>query len=164
MNLTLEYHRSVTRYLAGRTVTGAVGGARTAAAVAANLSPLRLITRPEPRVPAEGWTRVRPILSGICGSDLGLLTGRNSAYLSPLISMPFTPGHEVVGETPDDVPGIPRGSQEVLDPVLGCNPRGVDSCQWCDVDAHSRCDHITTGQISAGLQTGFCADTGGGWS
>ena len=164
MNLTLEYHRSVTRYFAGRTVTGAVGGARTAAAVAANLSPLRLITRPEPRVPADGWTRVRPILSGICGSDLGLLTGRNSPYLSPLISMPFTPGHEVVGETLDEVPGIPRGSRVVLDPVLGCAPRGVERCPWCDADAHSRCDHIITGQISAGLQTGFCADTGGGWS
>jgi threonine dehydrogenase-like Zn-dependent dehydrogenase len=164
MNLILEYHRSASRYFAGRAVTGTVGGARTAAAVAANLSPLRLITRPEPRVPTDGWTRVRPILSGICGSDLGLLTGRNSPYLSAVVSMPFTPGHEVVGETLDGVPGIPRGSRVVLDPVLGCAPRGVDTCQWCDAGAHSRCDHITTGQVSAGMQTGFCADTGGGWS
>jgi threonine dehydrogenase-like Zn-dependent dehydrogenase len=40
----------------------------------------------------------------------------------------------------------------------------VDSCQWCDADQHSRCDHITTGRIAAGIQTGFCTDTGGGWS
>ena len=54
MNLTLEYHRSASRYFAGRAVTGAVGGARTAAAVAANLSPLRLVMRPEPRLPDGG--------------------------------------------------------------------------------------------------------------
>ncbi|HEU4426296.1 MAG TPA: zinc-binding dehydrogenase, partial [Pilimelia sp.] len=35
---------------------------------------------------------------------------------------------------------------------------------WCDAGQHSRCDHIMTGRISAGIQTGFCADTGGGWS
>jgi threonine dehydrogenase-like Zn-dependent dehydrogenase len=163
MNLTLEYHRSAVRYFAGRTVTGAIGGARTAAAIAANVSPLRLITRPEPRVPAEGWARVKPILSGICGSDLGLLTGRNSPYLSAVISMPMTPGHEVVGETLDELPGIPRGSRVVLDPVLGCDPRGVERCEWCEAGEHSRCDHITTGRVSPGIQTGFCGDTGGGW-
>jgi threonine dehydrogenase-like Zn-dependent dehydrogenase len=202
MNLTLEYHRSAVRYFAGRTVTGSGLGGRAAGAVAANLSPLRLITRPDPRVPGDGWTRVRPLLSGVCGSDLGLLTGRNSPYLSAVISLPFTPGHEVVGETLDELPGIPRGSRVVLDPVLGCAPRGVDSCVWCAAGAaperadaslgrapgisagaaperaeaslgrapgisageHSRCDHITTGRVSAGMQTGFCADTGGGWS
>ena len=29
--------------------------------------------------------------------------------------------------------------------------------------AHGRCDRVTTGHVSAGLQTGYCADTGGGW-
>src|SRR5262249_17801710 len=136
----------------------------TTAAIAANLSPLRLITRPEPRPPAAGWTRVRPFLSGVCGSDLGLLTGRNSPYLSAVVSLPFTPGHAGVGEALDAVPGIPRGSRVVLDPVLGCAPRGVDPCRWCGIGEHSRCDHITTGRVSAGMQTGYCADTGGGWS
>jgi threonine dehydrogenase-like Zn-dependent dehydrogenase len=164
MNLTLEYHRSLPRYLASRAVTGSVIGGRAASAVAANVSPLRLVSRPEPRVPGEGWTRVRPLLSGVCGSDLGLLTGRNSPYLSAVVSMPFTPGHEVVGLTLDDLPELPRGSRVVLDPVLGCAPRGVDNCVSCDADQHSRCDHIMTGRISAGIQTGFCADTGGGWS
>ncbi len=102
MILTLEYHRSTARYLAGRTVTGAPSAAGRAARSPANLSPLRLVTRPDPQLPGDGWTRVKPLLSGICGSDLGLLTGRNSPYLSAVISMPFTPGHEVVGETLDD--------------------------------------------------------------
>jgi threonine dehydrogenase-like Zn-dependent dehydrogenase len=164
MILTLEYHRSPVRYLATRGATATRLGSRAAGALAANVSPLRLLNRPEPRPPGPEWTRVKPILSGICGSDLGLLTGRNSMYLSELISMPFTPGHEVVGETLDDLDGLPRGSRVVLDPVLGCAPRSVETCGWCAEQQHSRCDHITAGVVSAGLQTGFCSDTGGGWS
>jgi threonine dehydrogenase-like Zn-dependent dehydrogenase len=132
--------------------------------VAGNMSPLRLVNLPAPDVPDEGWTRVAPILSGICGSDLGLLTGQSSPYLSPVTSMPFVPGHEVVGETIDELPALPRGTRVVLDPVLSCEPRGTKQCRWCAAGQHSRCDHVTTGRIAAGLQTGFCTDTGGGWS
>src|SRR5262245_32710255 len=109
MILTLEYHRSATRYLAGRGITGTKIGSRASGAVAANVAPLRLLNRPDPTPPGPEWTRVRPLLSGICGSDLGLLTGRNSAYLSALVSMPFTPGHEVVGQTVDELDGLPVG-------------------------------------------------------
>jgi threonine dehydrogenase-like Zn-dependent dehydrogenase len=70
----------------------------------------------------------------------------------------------VVGETLDDLPGLPRGSRVVLDPVLSCEPRATKRCRWCASGQESRCDHVTTGGLSAGLQTGFCADTGGGWS
>jgi threonine dehydrogenase-like Zn-dependent dehydrogenase len=164
MILTLEYYRSPTRYLTGRTVTSSRLGGRAAGAFAANMSPLRLVNRPDPTRPAEGWTRLRPMLSGICGSDLGLLTGRNSPYLSAVISMPFTPGHEVVGQTLDDLDGLPKGSRVVLDPVLGCAPRDVRQCPSCAAGEHSRCDHVTAGTVSAGIQTGFCGDTGGGWS
>jgi len=169
MMLTLEYFRSTSRYLAGRVATGTPWGGRASGAIAANVSPLRLVTRPEPRLPGSGWTRVKPLLSGICGSDLGLLTGRNSPYLSPVVSMPFTPGHEVVGQTLDDLPDIPKGTRVVLDPVLGCLPRATRRCEHCeaaapgDAAAHSRCNHVTSGAVAAGIQTGFCADTGGGW-
>ncbi|QSB14780.1 zinc-binding dehydrogenase [Natronosporangium hydrolyticum] len=164
MNLTLEYHRSPVRYLSGRAATATPLGARAGGVLAANLSPLRLLNRPDPRPPAAGWTRVRPLLSGVCGSDLGLLTGRNSPYLSAVVSMPFTPGHEVVGQTLDDLPDLPRGSRVVLDPVLGCAARDVPACPGCAAGLPNRCDRITAGTVSAGLQTGFCADTGGGWS
>ncbi len=175
MILTLEYHRSTARYLAGRVATGTPWGGRASGAIAANVSPLRLLTRPEPRLPGAGWTRVRPLLSGICGSDLGLLTGRNSPYLSPVISLPFTLGHEVVGTTLDDLPHTPKGTRVVIDPVLGCLPRAVRPCEHCaaaklageeggpDSASHSRCNHVTSGSVSAGIQTGYCADTGGGW-
>jgi threonine dehydrogenase-like Zn-dependent dehydrogenase len=164
MILALEYHRSPGRFLAARGLTATRAGGRMSGMIAGNVSPMRLINRQAPELPGEGWTRVTPRLSGICGSDLGLLTGRSSPYLSPMTSMPFVPGHEVIGETQDDLPGVPKGSRVVIDPVLSCAARGTSECRWCAAGQQSRCDHITTGRISAGLQTGFCADTGGGWS
>jgi threonine dehydrogenase-like Zn-dependent dehydrogenase len=154
--LALEYHRSPARYLAARGLFAMKAGDRMAGVVAGGLSPLRLVNRQAPRLPGPGWTRVAPLLSGICGSDLALLTGAAPPYLSPMISMPFIPGHEVVGETLDDLPSIPRGTRVVLDPLLSCRPRGTQACPWCISDQENRCDHITSGSISAGLQTGFC--------
>jgi threonine dehydrogenase-like Zn-dependent dehydrogenase len=164
MILALEYHRSPSRFMAARGLTATKVGGRLSGMIAGNVSPLRLINRQAPELPGEGWTRVTPRLSGICGSDLGLLTGRSSPYLSPMTSMPFVPGHEVVGETQDDLPGMPKGTRVVMDPVLSCAVRGTSECRWCAAGQQSRCDHITTGRISSGLQTGSCADTGGGWS
>lgn len=164
MILSLQYQRSPARYLASRGVTAGKLGGRLSGMVAGNLSPLRLLNVPEPERPAADWARVSPALAGICGSDLGLLTGRSSPYLSPVTSMPFVPGHEVVGQTLDDLPGLPAGSRVVLDPVLSCEPRATKRCRWCEAGQESRCDHVTTGQLTAGLQTGFCSDTGGGWS
>lgn len=164
MILSLQYQRSPARYLASRGVTSTKVGRRFSGMVAGNISPLRLVNLPVPDRPDESWTRVKPLLSGICGSDLGLLSGQSSPYLAPVTSMPFVPGHEVVGETLDDLPGYPRGSRVVLDPVLSCEPRGTAPCRWCASGQQSRCDHVTTGRLAAGLQTGFCTDTGGGWS
>jgi threonine dehydrogenase-like Zn-dependent dehydrogenase len=164
MILALEYHRSPGRFLAARKLSATRAGGRMGGTIAGNVSPLRLVNRQAPELPGPGWTRVTPKLSGICGSDLGLLTGRSSPYLSPMTSMPFVPGHEIVGETQDDLPDMPKGTRVVIDPVLSCAARGTTECRWCATGHQSRCDHITTGRISAGLQTGSCADTGGGWS
>jgi threonine dehydrogenase-like Zn-dependent dehydrogenase len=164
MNLALEYHRSAGRYFAARAVSATRSGGRLAGAVAATMAPLRLVERPDPVRVDESWTRVEPVLSGICGSDLGLLTGRASPYLGPLTSMPFVLGHEVLGRTLDELPGLPRGCRVVLDPVLRCAARSLPACPACLTGHTCRCDRITTGRLAAGLQTGFCADTGGGWS
>lgn len=162
--LALEYHRSAARYLVARGAAASPVTSRFGAALAGNLAPLRLVSRPDPRRAQDDWVRVRPLLSGICGSDLGLLSGRSSPYLSPMVSMPFVPGHEVVGELLDDAEGVPRGARVVLDPVLSCAVRDLPACVWCQTGRESRCDHVTAGRVSAGLQTGFCGDTGGGWS
>ncbi|HKX25404.1 MAG TPA: alcohol dehydrogenase catalytic domain-containing protein [Actinomycetota bacterium] len=157
--LALELFRSVPRYLAARAV-----GERMPGLVAGPLAPLRLVNRAEPELPGEGWGRVVTRLAGICGSDLATVSGRSSFYFSPLVSMPFVPGHEVVGELVDDVDGLAVGTRVVLDPVLACQARGVPPCPSCVAGATGRCDRVTVGHISPGLQTGYCADTGGGWS
>ncbi|MDQ3165365.1 MAG: alcohol dehydrogenase catalytic domain-containing protein [Actinomycetota bacterium] len=158
MMLALEMFRSLPRHLAARAVAGRVPGILTGPA-----APLRLVNIEEPRVHRPGWARLRPRLSGICGSDLGALSGRTSRYFSGLASMPFVPGHEVVADLIDDCDDLPAGTRVVLDPVLACAARGVDPCEACRSGATNRCDRITVGHVAPGLQTGFCADTGGGW-
>lgn len=155
----LEVYRSLPRYVAARAV-----GPHLPGLLAGPLTPLRLVHRDGPRPHGDGWVRVRPRLSGICGSDLATLSGHTSLYFTPLVSMPFVPGHEVVGEIRDDAPGMPVGTRVVIDPILGCKPRGLDPCEECVKGQHNRCDRITAGHMSPGLQTGYCRDTGGGWS
>ncbi|WP_395694960.1 zinc-binding dehydrogenase [Nocardioides sp.] len=158
MMLALEMFRSVPRAVAGRAVGGRMPGLLSGFA-----APLRLVTIAEPRVERPGWARLRTRLSGICGSDLGALSGRTSLYFSALVSMPFVPGHEVVAELLEDCEDLPRGTRVVVDPVLGCAARGVEPCPSCATGATNRCERITVGHLSPGLQTGFCHDTGGGW-
>jgi threonine dehydrogenase-like Zn-dependent dehydrogenase len=156
----LELHRSIPRYVAQRTI-----GRRLPGMLAGPISSLRLVHREDPSPPAPGWARVRPILAGICGSDLRTVSGEASFYFSALVSMPFVPGHEVVGELIDDVDGLGAGQRVVLDPVLGCAARGISPpCGPCASGDHGLCERVTGGHVSAGLQTGYCADTGGGWS
>jgi threonine dehydrogenase-like Zn-dependent dehydrogenase len=157
--LALEVYRSLPRYVAARTV-----GARVPGLLAGPLAPLRLVTRDEPKPPADGWARVTPRLSGVCGSDLATLAGTASFYFSPLVSMPFVPGHEVVGELVEDCLDLSRGTRVVIDPVLSCLPRGLPPCPACAEGGANRCDRITVGHLAAGIQTGYCAQTGGGWS
>lgn len=166
MITAIEYHRSPLRFVAARGANGRLTGrlgATISGAVTGQLAPLRLVSLPDPRRPGSGWGRVRPRLSGICGSDLALLSARSSPYLSPMVSMPFVPGHEIVGDLLDDVEGVAAGTRVVLDPVLSCAPRGTEICSHCAAGTQSRCDHITAGAVGPGLQTGFCGDTGGGW-
>jgi threonine dehydrogenase-like Zn-dependent dehydrogenase len=156
---SVELFRSVPRYLAARAV-----GDRVPGLVSGPLAPLRLVNRKDPELPGAGWARVRPLLSGICGSDLATISGRSSFYFSPLVSMPFVPGHEVVGELLDDVADLKAGTRVVLEPVLKCEARGLEPCENCAAGLTGRCDRVTSGHLKPGLQTGYCSQTGGGWS
>jgi threonine dehydrogenase-like Zn-dependent dehydrogenase len=110
------------------------------------------------------------VLSGICGSDLATLDGRSSRYFEEIVSFPFVPGHEVVGHLSADGVGadgepLAAGSRVVLQPVLGCAARGIEPlCPACAAGHVGNCGRLAFGHIRPGLQTGFCADTGGGWS
>jgi threonine dehydrogenase-like Zn-dependent dehydrogenase len=157
--LALEMVRSVPK-----TVLGKVAGGRIPMLLTGVAAPLRLVTLDPPRVERPGWARLRVLMSGICGSDLGMLSGTTSLYFSAVVSLPFVPGHEIVAELVDDCEDLRAGTRVVVDPVLACAARGVEPCEACAQGATNRCSRITVGDVSPGLQTGFCHDTGGGWS
>ena len=156
----LVYRKSIPRYLLMR-----AGSRRVKSLETSRLSPLQLEDAPDPVLPTPQWVRVRPLLSGICGSDLGTLSSENSPYFSPITSPPFVMGHEVVGEVAEDNSGFRAGERVVLEPALGCVVRGIDPpCPYCASGRYALCLNVARGDISPGIQTGFCRDTGGGWS
>jgi threonine dehydrogenase-like Zn-dependent dehydrogenase len=158
--LALRYSKSVPRYLLMRAGARRVKGLETS-----RFSSLRLEEIPEPKLPTPEWVRVRPLLSGICGSDLGALTSENSPYFSPLTSPPFVLGHEVMGTVAEDNGNFRAGERVALEPALGCEVRGIDPpCPYCAAGRYALCTNVAKGNIAAGIQTGFCRDTGGGWS
>lgn len=148
----LRIERSARRFAMARLVSGFSGAA------AARLGPLELVVDDAPEIPAAGWRRVRPRLTGICGSDLATVEGHASTYFDDWISFPFVPGHEVVG-TLDD------GTRVVLEPVLGHEARGFappfPGAAPGDGNDYA---HLVGGSVDPGIQIGFCCSTGGGWS
>ncbi len=121
-----------------------------------------------PKLPSPHWVRIRPLLSGICGSDLAVITAENSLLLSPLTSTPFTFGHEIVGEVVEvgnAVKKVRIGDRVVIEPALSCFVREIEPlCPRCAEGNYACCERLTDGVINAGVQTGYCRDTGGGWS
>lgn len=127
-------------------------------ATAARVGPLELVRGDPPELPGPAWQRVRPLLTGICGSDLSTVEGHASTYFDDWISFPFVPGHEVVGMLDD-------GTRVALEPVLGHEARGArppfEGAAPGDGDDYA---HLVTGPLEPGIQVGFCCSTGGGWS
>lgn len=167
---SLVFERNLARFAAAR-VAASFGSGRGAA-----VGPLRLLETEPPALPGGDWGRVSPLLSGICGSDLATLDGRSSRYFEDIVSFPFVPGHEVVGVL-DTAPGatttagasglqaIAPGDRVVIEPVLGCAARGLEPpCEACGAGRLGNCERIAFGHLAPGLQTGYCTDTGGGWS
>ncbi|MBX6351631.1 MAG: alcohol dehydrogenase catalytic domain-containing protein [Clostridia bacterium] len=131
------------------------------------LVPLRHTTRyPRPELPGDDWVRIRPTLSGVCGTDLAVIRGRESPFLSPFASFPCVPGHEVVGRVAETGARAREwvGRRVVVDPVLGCRARGLDPCPSCSGGLPSRCGLSDQGRFSPGLLIGFCRDLPGGWA
>lgn len=148
----LEFSRNEPRYVA------AAVASRIRPGSAAKRSPLNLINAEPPELPSTEWQRIRTLLSGICGSDIATVEGRSARYFGPWVSFPFVMGHEVIGLDPND-------QRVVIEPVLGHEARGFEA----PFDGAAPGDgndyrHIVCGHLKPGIQTGFCASTGGGWS
>jgi threonine dehydrogenase-like Zn-dependent dehydrogenase len=160
----LIFERNLPRFAASR-VASLFGSGR-----GAGIGPLQLLDTAPPELPGADWFPLRPLLSGICGSDLATIDGRSSRYFEDVVSFPFVPGHEVVGVLEGggvDHAGSPLepGTRAIIEPVLGCGPRRIQPpCPRCAGGQTGLCGNVAFGMLAPGLQTGFCADTGGGWS
>jgi threonine dehydrogenase-like Zn-dependent dehydrogenase len=151
----LRFERNIPRYAAATIAARAVPGA------GARVGPLKLTDMDPPELPGPDWVRIRPRLAGICGSDLSTIDGTSSRYFEPIVSFPFVPGHEVVA----DREGTDGTDRVVIEPVLGCVTRNLSPvCAACARGDLGNCERIAFGDLEPGLQTGFCCDTGGGWS
>ncbi len=148
----LEFSLSEARYVA------AAISSRLRPGSGATTGPLSLVETADIDLPGPGWHRVTTRLAGICGSDLATVDGRSARYFEPWVSFPFIPGHEVVGDRED-------GTRVVLEPVLGHAARGFEP-PFPDAAPGDGNDyrHLVSGDLEPGIQTGYCASTGGGWS
>ncbi len=115
---------------------------------------LQLVSLPEPDRP-QGFERLKVRLSGICGSDLALLYGKQAPTLSGMFSFPAVLGHEIVAEL--------GGVRVAVNPVLACLERGLPDCPACQRGDDHLCFNVAEGNYAPGM-IGFCRDLGGGWA
>jgi len=111
----LRFERNVPRFAAARVASALVGSGK-----GVRVGPLELVELDLVEIPGPGWVRLRPRLAGICGSDLATLDGRSSRYFEHIVSFPFIPGHEVVGDVEG---GVLDGRRAVIEPVRGNEER-----------------------------------------
>ncbi len=133
-----------------RLVAGGMARSLGPAAVLRAGGPLRLTTMPAPRLPGPDWVRLRPLRTGICGSDLTQV-GMQADFDNPLtgiISFPHVMGHEIVARTVDVDGGGEAAGAVVVDPWMGCEVSGVaPSCDACAAGHPPLCAHA--GDVAA---------------
>ena len=99
--------------------------------------------------PGVGEVLVRSVLAGVCGSDTHAAAG-----LHPWISLPYVPGHEVVGvvsEVGAGVPSLEPGRRVTVEPSLPCW-----NCKQCLRGQQNICENL--GFLGCGDPQGAMAD------
>lgn len=156
--LTFEYN--IPKYL----LTGALDR-RMPKILFSPIAPVALRDVPEPDLPGDDWVKIKPILSGLCGSDMGIITCHESLTLQPFASYPFVLGHEVCGviaEKGSAVVGFEEGDRVTVNPMLSCAPRGIDPpCTYCAAGQTQLCENFTEGRLQPGTIVGATAGVPG---
>ncbi|MGH7902511.1 MAG: zinc-dependent alcohol dehydrogenase [Candidatus Dormibacteraceae bacterium] len=148
---------------------GAAGRINRAAALYIG-SPLRLRRMPEAELPEAGWLRLRPALTGICGSDVhqACLDAAIDNPLSGLITFPHVLGHETVARVATGTEGLEAGRWVAVDPWLGCEARGISPpCPSCAAGNPPLCENVTAeapGGKGRGMHLGNVPGLPGGFS
>lgn len=152
--LVFEYN--IPKYL----LTGALAR-RWPPVLTTDLAPVQVREIEEPELPGPEWVKVRPRLSGFCGSDLSIVLCRESLTLAPFSSFPFVIGHEVCGEIAEageDVEGFEPGDRVTVMPFLSCRQRGIDPpCPMCAQGRYQLCENFTEGNLPVGMFEGNTA-------
>lgn len=136
------------------------------------VTPCALIDIDDARPVRPDWYVVRPLLSGICGSDSKQILldfdGDSDSAMSGFCSFPQVLGHEVVGvvhAAGPEAEGFEIGDRVVLNPWLTCVTRGISPiCPACAAGDLSLCWSFTEGDLTPGLHTGVSSDATGGYA
>jgi threonine dehydrogenase-like Zn-dependent dehydrogenase len=92
---------------------------------------------------------VRTLVAGVCGSDLHASRGRH-----PFVSLPYRPGHEVVGvieEAGSALAGRSAGQRVIVEPDLPCW-----TCKMCTSGRENLCENLRF--FGCGYDQGGMAD------
>jgi len=129
------------------------------------LAPVRMREIPEPELPGDEWVKIRPRISGLCGSDIAIVACHESLTMQPFASNPFVMGHEVCGDIVQAGPavsGFEPGDRVTVMPMLGCTPRGIEEpCVYCASGRPQLCVNTTMGALPPGLFVGATAGVPG---
>lgn len=152
--LTFEYN--IPKYL----LTGALAG-RWPRILYSRMAPSQMREVAEPELPGPDWVKIKPRLSGFCGSDMSIVLCHESLTLQPFASYPFVVGHEVCGEIAEKGAGVTDfevGERVIVMASLGCIPRGIDPpCPMCARGRYQLCENFTAGELPPGLIVGSTA-------
>ncbi|MGI8867924.1 MAG: zinc-dependent alcohol dehydrogenase [Mycobacteriales bacterium] len=91
-----------------------------------------VIEVPAPR--HDGWVRVRPAYTGLCGTDLHVFAGEHSRAVPGLVV-----GHEFVGELAEPVGDLPAGRRVFVNPMVHCG-----HCDACERGLVHICRRLTS--------------------
>src|SRR5215472_9358083 len=124
---------------------------------------------PEPALPGDDWVRLKPRLTGFCGSDLSAIFLKTSPAMSALslgAGERAVVGHEVLADVVEVGSGakgqVKEGDRVVVDPVLGCDVRGEPRCERCAVGEYATCTRFGTAS-PRGIMLGACTHLPGGF-
>jgi threonine dehydrogenase-like Zn-dependent dehydrogenase len=118
-------------------------------------------------LPGPEWLRLKPRLCGVCGSDISMLKNTSSPAMSPFVSFPVVPGHEIVADVAEvgaAAGEIAVGQRVVVNPLISCEMRGLAPCRSCASGQPGLCTSAAEGKLAPGMLLGFCRDLPGGWS
>ena len=123
---------------------------------------------PEPELRGQEWVKIRVRICGLCGSDMNLLTVKDSPMASPFTSFPCIFGHELSGdvvETGALVDNCKVGDMVTVSPQLSCAIRGISPvCPVCAAGRPGNCENFAEGAFAPGMFTGICSEVGGGFA